>query len=150
VLLEEAPPGRQELRAGDVLGQPQQAEELLGLLREGLLRTRRARRGPPRAWPRLRPALRDVEPPAEVADHLRVGGILAPRGREPLAVEAAEEALEAEREIGRHPALVAREREQQRIGLALVEGAVQRPADVDGLAQPGSKALQERASGRCE
>src|SRR4029450_4928781 len=103
----------------------------------------------PGARPRPRPALRDVEPPAEVAHHLGVRRVLPPLATEPLAMEPAEEPLEPERHVRRHAALVARQREEERVGLALIEGAMQRPAYVHRLAEPRADTLQERAGWRC-
>src|SRR5262245_48720101 len=145
VLLQELTPGGEELRARAVAWQRQHAEELRRLPRQRLGRSLGARGRAAATRRRLRPALRDVQPPAEIADDLGVGRVLAPLATEPLAVQPPEEAFEPERELRRHAALVGRERVEERLRLVLVERAVQRPPHVHGLAEPRPDALEQRS-----
>src|SRR5262245_11431159 len=76
--------------------------------------------------------------------------MLAPFPPKPLPVQPAEKAFEAERQVRRHATLVARQRQEQRVGFVLVEGPMQRPADMDRLAEPRAEALEQCGGWRCE
>src|SRR5437867_4815164 len=146
VRLQEAAPARHELARRTLVRQAEQAEEPLRLV--GAWRVGRAPAAPGLGG-RLRPALRHTQPPAEVAHDLRVGRIAPPGAREPLAVEAAEEPLQAEAQLGRHAPGLRVERHEERVHLALVERAPHGPPRVDGLADPRMEPPEERSCVGC-
>src|SRR5438046_9820 len=146
VRLQEAAPAGHELARRALVRQAEQAEEPFRLV--GGRRAGRAP-APPVLGGRLRPALRHAQPPAEIAQDLRVGRIAPPGAREPLEVEAAEEPLHAEAQLGRHAPVLRVERHQQRVHLALIERAAHRPTHVDGLADPRMEPAEERSCIGC-
>src|SRR3989475_448583 len=79
----------------------------------------------------------------------RYGSVRPPGAREPLEVEAAEEPLHAEAQLGRHAPALRVEGHQQRVQLALVERAAHRPTHVDGLADPRMEPAEERSCIGC-
>src|SRR6266403_57520 len=146
VRLQEAAPAGHELARRALVRQAEQAEQPFRLV-GGRLAGRAP--APPVLGGRLRPALRHAQPPAEIAQDLRVGRIAPPGAREPLEVEAAEEPLHAEAQLGRHAPVLRVERHQQRVHLALVERAAHRPTHVDGLADPRMEPAEERSCIGC-
>src|SRR5438477_1353065 len=146
VRLQEAAPARHELARRTLVRQAEQAEEPLRLVGARLVGRAPAAPG---LGGRLRPALRHTQPPAEVAHDLRVGRIAPPGAREPLAVEAAEEPLQAEAQLGRHAPGLRVERHEERVHLALVERAPHGPPRVDGLADPRMEPPEERSCVGC-
>src|SRR5207247_9856008 len=72
-----------------------------------------------------------------------------PGGRERLEVEAAEEPLPTEAQLGRHAPVLRVERHQQRVHRALRERAAHRPTHVDGLADPRMEPAEERSCIGC-
>src|SRR6185295_15928744 len=96
VALQEPAPGDTELGLGAGDRQTEEPQQTIGLIDVPLgLGARRAWR---LGW-RLAPAFGDAEPPPEVGQDLREGGVPPPRAREPLPVQVAEKAFETDAQL---------------------------------------------------
>src|SRR5262249_35980491 len=118
VPLQVTAPRARELALGATPAETEDAKEPRRLIRERFGGRPPAATGLGR---RLRPALRDAQPPAKVRQYLLVRRVSPPCPREPFAIEPAEKTLNAQAHVVRHPAARVRERDQQRVDLALVE-----------------------------